>query len=113
MRVAAFLACVVLLSSNIASAATVRGRCLLEVRGKTYLDGICNIDRSEDGSFSIGTGDGRASKFFAYVNKNDDGTADGYWNGIHAYSHADDNLGTLKQQGACWVNAAARVCAGR
>jgi hypothetical protein len=92
-----------------------QGRCLLEVGGKKYLDGRCNIEISSDGSFSVGTGDrGPASRFFAYVNKNGDGRADGSWNGIRAGSHAHDSLGPLRQEGsACWVNSTAKVCAWR
>jgi len=93
------------------------GRCLLEVGGKKYLDGMCNIMTSEDGSISIGVGtEGRrnASKFFAYVNKNEDGTAEGTWNGIQAESHAQQRLGTLRQEGdACWVNSTSKVCGWR
>jgi len=92
-----------------------QGRCLIEVGGKKYLDGRCNIEISADGSFSVGTGDrGRSSRFFAYVNKNEDGTADESWNSIRAGSHAHDSLGPLRPEGsACWVNSAAKVCAWR
>ncbi|WFT81302.1 MULTISPECIES: hypothetical protein [unclassified Methylobacterium] len=91
-----------------------QGRCLIEVGGKRYLDGRCNIESDADGNFSVGTGDRRSSKFFAYVNKNEDGTAEGSWNGARGGSHAHDSLGTLKPQGsACWANATAKVCAWR
>jgi len=98
-----------------AAAKSVPGRCLIEVGGKRYLDEPCNIDLGPDGSFSVGTGDGgRASRYFAYVSLDGDGTATGSWNGIHAASHAHDSLGTLTRQGgACWANARARICAWR
>lgn len=91
------------------------GRCLIEIGGKKYLNGRCNIEISSDGSFSIGTGDRRrASRFFAYINKNEDGTAEGSWNGVHGGSHAHDSLGTLRREGsACWVNSTAKICAWR
>ncbi len=41
----------------------------------------------------------------------DTGTGDGWWNGVDADSHAHDPLGKLTRQGACWVNARAKVCA--
>ena len=45
-------------------------RCLLQVDGKKYLSGRCDVDIDPDGSFSIGTrssGWKRASPYFAYV----------------------------------------------
>ena len=90
------------------------GRCLLQVNGRTYLDSVCNIDGNPaDESFSIGTGEHSRSKYFAYVNIEADGTAQGYWNGISAESHAHKELGRLVRQGECWVNDHARVCASR
>jgi hypothetical protein len=98
-----------------ADGACLRGRCLIEVGGRKYLSGPCNIDSAADGSFSIRTGNGgRASRYFAYVNLNGDGTAEGSWNGVQAESHAHESLGTLRRRGgACWANARARVCAWR
>ena len=88
------------------------GDCLLQVNGRTYLESVCNIDGNPaEGSFSIGTGEHTRSKFFAYVNIEPDGTAQGYWNGASAESHADEELGRLVRQGECWVNDQARVCA--
>ena len=97
-----------------AIAAPVRGRCLIEVGGRKYLDGTCPTQES-DGMLTVGVGVGRLkpTKFYAYVNINDDGnTARGTWNGIGAASHAHDELGELKREGsACWVNSTAKVCA--
>lgn len=87
------------------------GGCTLQVDGRTYLDGPCNIDVQDGGSFSIGTGRTDRSRFFAYVALDPDGTAQGHWNGTGGGSHAHDGLGQLRRQGACWVNGRARVCA--
>src|SRR5690348_6769326 len=88
-------------------AAPVRGRCLIEVGGRKYLDGTCPIDEA-DGTLTVGVAAGRfkPTKFYAYVSINEDGkTARGSWNGIGAASHAHDDLGELKREGsACWVN---------
>jgi hypothetical protein len=89
------------------------GRCLLQVKHKTYLDGRCEIGINDKlGSFTIGVGDTHRSKYFAYVNMEDDG-AHGYWNETPASNHAETSLGILKRHGACWENASARVCAYR
>jgi hypothetical protein len=92
------------------------GDCLIEVDGATYLSGSCNIRMfNDDGSFSIGTGDTSTSraKHFAYVSLDAPGTANGTWNGIEGGNHAQEPLGALERDGACWVNAHARICAWR
>jgi hypothetical protein len=87
-------------------------RCLLEVDGEPYILGRCNVDREKDGSFSIGTGGrGVGSPFFAYLNKDEDGTATASWNETAGSTHAHTDLGTLKQWGACWMNGKAKICA--
>ncbi|MEA2880451.1 MAG: hypothetical protein QOF14_5647 [Hyphomicrobiales bacterium] len=89
------------------------GKCLLAVDGKTYVKGICRIDRTVGGSFSIGTGMRTRAKYFAYVSVEPSGQAQGYWNGVEAESHAHDSLGVLMRQGACWVNERAKICGFR
>ena len=93
---------------------SAEGRCLIAVDGGTQLNGRCNIEIRADGSFTVGVGDKSRSKYFAYVDL-DGGTdlAHGYWNGIEAESHAHEDLGMLKKNGACWQNARARICAWR
>lgn len=98
----------------IAPAEAFPGRCLLTVDGKTYLKGICRIDVSADGSFSIAAGLRLKSRHFAYVSLDGtSGKAQGYWNGVEAEKHAHDDLGTLTKQGGCWTNERARICAFR
>lgn len=88
------------------------GRCLLQVDKRTYLDGTCNVEMQDDGSFSIGMGDSNRSKYFAVVDVDPDTeTARGFWNGRRAESRAHDELGELSKQGGCWVNSRARICA--
>jgi hypothetical protein len=84
--------------------------CYLEVDGHVYLNGTCNFLSDKTGSFSIGAGDVRRSKFFAYVNI-DGGAATGTWNGEDAANHAMDDLGALVRKDECWVNDHAKVCA--
>lgn len=89
-----------------------QGRCLLEVDGRAYLDSRCRIELFGDGGFSIGRGTTRVgSRYFAVVNVQRAGLAEGFWNGPEAESHAHEALGALTRDGACWKNAKARVCA--
>ena len=87
------------------------GHCLLQVGGKTYLQGPCEVTNNDHhGSFAIGVGETHRSKYFAYVNMEDDG-AHGSWNATPDSNRADTELGKLRRDGACWVNETARVCA--
>jgi len=86
----------------------IRGRCLLEVNGTKYISGRCKIEMDKDGSFRIY--DLKKVGYFAYVNMLHVGAV-GYWNGIEKGSHAHDDLGELYQEGACWKNETAKVCA--
>lgn len=97
------------LASVMACART--GQCLLQVDQKTFLNGPCEIAiNDKQGSFSIGAGEKHRSKYFAYVNMEEDG-AHGYWNETPDSSHASTSLGSLKRDGACWKNDTARICA--
>ena len=91
------------------------GQCVLQVDGRTYLNGPCPITLDKGGDFTVGSDSNRTSKYFAMVSIEDKtaGTATGFWNGTDAESHAHDPLGTLTRQGACWVNKRAKVCATR
>jgi len=95
-----------------AAAGAFTGRCVLQVEGKTYLNGPCPIVLDKGGDFSIGVDEKTPSKFFAMVSLSDrPGVADGFWNGPDAEGHAHYPLGTLTRQGACWVNGNTKVCA--
>jgi hypothetical protein len=85
-------------------------KCLLQVNGTTYIDGPCDFDpsRKGDGSFQI---TGAGGKHFAYVYVEGGGKASAHWNGVLGENRAHDPLGTLTRDGACWVNATAKLCA--
>ncbi|PJG54653.1 hypothetical protein CVM73_13395 [Bradyrhizobium forestalis] len=103
-----------LLSAMIAplSASAADGRCLVVVKGRTYLKGMCEIDVQAGGSFTVGVSDQARSKHFAYVALDaETGKARGFWNGAAAEDRAHEGLGELKRRGACWSNARARICA--
>src|SRR4051794_6236560 len=90
------------------------GDCFLRVSSRTYLNGPCNIILSPGGSFSIGAGEHKRSRYFASVEVDpNQGKARGFWNGVEAAGHAQEELGTLVRQGGCWTNAGAKVCAWR
>jgi hypothetical protein len=89
--------------------------CRLVVDGKTYVDGPCNYhphvyEHGNDGSFDITS---LSNGMFAYVFRNADGSADGWWPGPNGATHAHTSLGTLRRDGACWENSHASVCAWR
>ncbi|WP_246156198.1 hypothetical protein [Thiohalocapsa marina] len=81
-------------------------RCRLQVDGRDYIDGPCRGSLEPDGSFQI-----YAPAFFAVVLVEQPGQAAGYWNGEPHATHAHSPLGTLRRDGACWVNSDAMVCA--
>lgn len=84
--------------------------CLLRVRGKTIINGPCVLYMEKDGSFQIDKG-----RWFAIINKNDNGTAELSWNDSGGYpeshANADPSLGMLVRDGECWSNNNAKVCA--
>ncbi|MBS0254737.1 MAG: hypothetical protein JSS36_05880 [Proteobacteria bacterium] len=95
-------------------------RCLLVVDGKTYINGPCIYYPMADGSF-FGKGSFQIAErlpdkhdvmgYFAQV---DIGKrfASVNWNAGPKSTHAQAFLGEdFKREGACWVNARAKVCA--
>jgi hypothetical protein len=92
-------------------AATFQGKCLLEVNGRAYIKGPCNVEMRQGGDFTIGTGRTPIT-YFAYVYVNGE-TAEGFWNEERGANHAHTSLGTFTRDGACWSNQTAKVCAWR
>ncbi len=93
----------------------VVSRCLLEVRGRAYLDQPCRVIFAPGGSFTLNAAREGESlpDYFAYVSVEAEGVADGSWNETPGATHAHAPLGDLTRSGACWTNAEARVCAWR
>ena len=91
-------------------------RCLLQVDGKKYLSGRCDVEIDPDGSFSIGTrssGWKRASPYFAYVIFSDDrNKGDATWNENPKSFHAESELGTVSydSKSECWINERTKIC---
>lgn len=81
-------------------------QCKLTVNGRTYINGPCEFTPTGGGSFEIQKGD-----YFAYVNLNEDGTAEGWWNEEPGANHAHTSLGRLTRNDACWTNRRVIVCA--
>ena len=100
----------VLMLLGIADAASAF-TCRLEVGGQVFLDGGCQYEEDSDGSFRFF--DDGDSRMFVYLNMNGDGTGQGYWPGPEGGTHAHDNLGILRRDGACWINDEVAVCAWR
>jgi hypothetical protein len=83
------------------------GRCSLKVHDIPYIDGRCWIRLESDGSFQIMSFD---EKYFAQVSRSED-EASGFWNEASGSTHASSSLGQLNQNGACWKNGNAQICA--
>jgi hypothetical protein len=89
-------------------------QCELMVKGKTYINGRCNVEDMGEGSFALGVLRDdqpipRKGFYFAYVDVNGD-TAEAKWNEDRKEMHANAPLGTLMRKGACWVNDIAKIC---
>jgi hypothetical protein len=86
--------------------------CLLQVEGKTYIQGRCLVNSDDDGGLSVGTdGERIGSPYFALLQINQDGTAKGFWSAVPKSTHAQTPLGTLRRSGSCWENPIAKICA--
>ena len=96
---------------SITSKDILDGRCKLVVGQKSYIDGNCLIELSSDGSFSVFENTDR-SGYFTIMQREGDGGM-GYWNGSRNSTHAQDSLGELTREGACWVNSesSSKICA--
>jgi hypothetical protein len=86
------------------------GRCLLQVEGRKYLEGNCQIEQKSD-SLKIMPARGRPLDYFATILIDPTTGALGYWNGERGANHAHYDLGELRREGQCWVSETARICA--
>ena len=102
------------LTGSAANAADRWAQCELVVKGKTYINGRCNVEDMGEGSFALGVLRDdqpipRKGFYFAYVDVNGD-TAEAKWNEDRKEMHANASLGTLMRKGGCWVNDIAKIC---
>lgn len=98
-------------------------RCLLVVRGTTYLNGPCEYEALDGpnagmakGSFQIAEHADRGDGVLGYFAQLQVATdfASLSWNGDRRALHAQAALGEdFKRRGACWANAIAKICAWR
>lgn len=106
-----------LLLSGGASAKTAK--CLLAVEGEVYINGACEFEQQGGGDFQIWSAD---RTWTAMVALDPDGTGEretavGVWNsdGVGPRyvpaTRLHGGLGTLKRDGACWLNRDAILCA--
>ncbi len=83
-------------------------KCLLKVSEKNYIDGPCQAWFGEGGSLQVSKG-----VWFAQVLPDEGGkTGSGFWNNNDGFptSHAQDDLGKLVRDGACWENGMVKIC---
>jgi hypothetical protein len=83
------------------------GNCLLEVRGKRYLSGPCEIEITRDSV--LVRPDGRRAHFAVVAIEHD--RVMGFWNGEEALGTAHVKLGDMAREGSCWANQISRICA--
>ncbi|MBI1218969.1 MAG: hypothetical protein GC186_10515 [Rhodobacteraceae bacterium] len=89
-----------------ATASTIPADCELTVRGRTYINGRCTYHPGDGGSFQIDGGD-----YFAQLDVTSRGQGEAHWNGTPGSTHAQDYLGPVTRQGACWTGPGVRICA--
>jgi len=85
--------------------------CLLEVDGKKFIDGVCDMTPGEKGSFQIMEMRGGKVEYFAQVDIDAPGHGAGFWNAVRGANHARSPLGDLVASRGCWTNTHARICA--
>ena len=103
-------------SSAHAAKKSFTAKCVLEVEGKTYISGLCDVSLiDEEGSFILTEKSRRP--YFAYIiiDPDDKKTADGTWNRARGASHAHAPLGsrTMQLRDGCWSNEGAKACWSR
>ena len=84
-----------------------KGRCLLKISGKKFIDGQCWVRLETGGSFQIMS---LNESYIAQLLRLD-GEAIGYWNETAGSTHAHATLGVMKRSGACWKSGKAEICA--
>ena len=92
-----------LLTTAVASAEI----CYLEIDGVIEMQGPCIFDPDGNGDFFAADLDDRSA--FVYFYLDDDGNGGAMWSAHE--SKANQNLGTLNRDGACWKNDEATLCA--
>ena len=80
--------------------------CLLTINGRNYIDGRCQFETDQDGSFRV-----FGERHFAYVTVFSPGIAEGSWNSDPPRQSAQEPLGGLTRNGACWESQTVRICA--
>lgn len=94
-------------------------RCYLEYQQNVYIDGTCTFTNSGSGGFNLSSSDGWEVSFEIV----DEGWGTAFWNAdghdnygdrLVAVARLHANLGYLRREeedGACWSNYEARLCA--
>ncbi|MGO4917336.1 hypothetical protein [Pseudogemmobacter sp. W21_MBD1_M6] len=107
----------ILVAASMLPADAKTARCYLKYQGNVYIDGPCEFTAGKAGDFDLNKDQWWVSMIIL-----DDGWADGLWNAdggmkygetLVPASHQHSYLGYLRREedGACWSNHEARVCA--
>lgn len=86
--------------------------CVLEVKGKRFINGPCPVVFGGDGGLTVGSNGTKSLPFWAMVLPDGDNRAsgEGFWNESPGSSHAHSRLGDLTRSGDCWENSSTRIC---
>ena len=96
-----------LLATVLPGAAAARSAdCLVNVMGKAYIDGSCDLQPGQGGSFRVQSG-----AYFALVSVKGKDLAEANWSSERPDSKVLTPLGEVRRSGGCWENPLARVCA--
>ncbi|HMS97082.1 MAG TPA: hypothetical protein PKA03_18025 [Tabrizicola sp.] len=105
-------ALVLCLATLAAEARAEAGECILQVGGRSMIDGACTItDLDDAGSLEIVSSDGA---YVAQVITKGGGVGKAFWNGGGgSTTKTDVVIGTVVLDGACWASDKTKICATR
>ena len=87
--------------------------CRLTVDGAVKIDGLCYVESRDQYGYYATIFENEAKKgYFAMALGDEDGRAQGHWNGGRDSTHAHSGLGTMTRKGACWISESGEICLG-
>ncbi len=92
-------------SMNPAGAEPRDKACRVEVDGKTYASGSCEINIG-----SFGAAVRWADTGYLYLDETADGEFTGLWTGPTGGSHATETIEAMRYADGCWINQRATIC---
>ena len=86
--------------------------CVLEVKGKRFINGPCPVVVGGDGRVTVGSSGTKMSSFWAMILPDDSNKSRGeaFWNESPGSSHAHARLGDVYRSDNCWINSITKIC---